>query len=221
MNCGFTYEIRDKTNPELVYYGSSELPTLEDRIKTHIYDFNYWKNTGFGYCSSYKLLEMGNWEAKMLKIVFFTIKWELHEQERKLIEYQTCVNEVIPNRTDAEYYQANKEKKTEWYEENKDKILQQKADYYQKNKDKLLNYNTDYREANQDKIKKQKAEWYQANKDKILEQNAEYRVKNKEKIKEQKNKKFLCDCGGKYTYINKSQHIKTNKHQNWVKSLSN
>jgi hypothetical protein len=157
MNCGFLYKLQDNTNPDLVYYGSSELTTLDECMKIHIHKFNDWKNTGKYYCYSFKVLERNNYTPILLKIVFFTIQWELQEQKRKLIEYQTCVNKFIPNRT--------------------------------------------------------KAEWYEVNKDKIKKQSADYRVKNKDKIK----KKFTCPCGGKYTYQNKVQHIKSNKHQDWLK----
>jgi len=161
MNVGFTYEIRDNSNPDLVYYGSSEMPSLEDRMKKHLSNFNSWKKTGAKYCSSFKVLELNNYKEILLKIVFFTIKWELREQERHLIEHRVCVNSNVPNRTDAEYKEANKEK-----------------------------------------IKEQRAEHYQA---------------NIENLKEKKNEKFNCPCGGKYTYINKSKHSKTKRHQNWLK----
>ena len=43
----------------------------------------------------------------------------------------------------------------------------------------------------------------------------EYREDNNDKIKEKKIQKHKCiECGGKYTNQNKSQHIKTKKHQN-------
>ena len=188
MNVGFTYEIRDKTNTDLVYYGSSELPSLEDRMKYHLKDFKYWKkNNDADYCYSFKVLEPNNYKATLLKIVFFTIKWELREQERHLIEYQTCVNNNVPNRTQAEHYQANKEK-----------IKEQKAEHYQANKE-------------------QKAEHYQANKEKIKEKIKEYQTENKDKINQRATKKFNCPCGGKYTGAHKSKHDKTNRHQNWLK----
>ena len=134
MNVGFTYEIRDKTNPDLVYYGSSELSTLDDRMKHHLQNFNNWKNNNNnGYCSSYKILELNNYKAEMIKIVFFTIKWELREQERKLIENNECVNHNIPNRTNAEYYQANREQlkeiNKEWREANKEHIKELNKEY--------------------------------------------------------------------------------------------
>ena len=188
MNVGFTYEIRDKTNTDLVYYGSSEMSSLEDRMKDHLSGFKHWKKTGAKYCSSFKLLELNNFKETLLKIVFFTIKWELREQERHLIEHRVCVNELIPNRTVAEYYQDNKEK-----------IKEQKAEYYQDNKEK---------------IKEQTAEYYQANKEKFKE----YRVENKDKINQRATKKFNCPCGGKYTHNQKSRHLKSKRHQNWLKT---
>ena len=140
MNVGVLYKIQDNLNPDLVYYGSSEL-SLDERIKKHIYDFNYWKNTGKNYCSSYRVLELGNWKPTLLKIVFFTIKWELWEHERKLIESNECCNHNIPNRTKAEYREDNKkhikEQKADYYQENKEHIKKQVADYKLKNKDKI------------------------------------------------------------------------------------
>ena len=203
MNVGFTYEIRDKTNTDLVYYGSSELPSLEDRMRNHLSSFKNWKNTGAGYCSSFKVLDLNNYKETLLKIVFFTIKWELREQERHLIEHRVCVNERIPNRTKAERYQANKEK-----------IKEQQADYYQANIEQRKEQQADYYQANIEKIKERHADYYQANIEKIKEQKAEYRAENKEKI----SKKFNCPCGGKYTHNHKSRHLKTKQHQNWLKT---
>jgi len=202
MNVGFTYEIRDKSNPDLVYYGSSELPALEDRMKSHLGGFKHWKNTGAGYCYSFKVLELNNYKATLLKIIFFTIKWQLHEQERHLIEYRVCVNENIPNRT-----------KAEWYRDNKEKIAKQRAEHYQANKEKSKEQSADYYQANIEQIKEQKAEWYQDNKENLKEYQTEYREANKETL----SKKFNCLCGGKYTHANKSTHNKSKRHQNWLK----
>jgi len=218
MNVGFTYEIRDKTNTDLVYYGSSEMPSLDDRLKLHLKDFKRWKNknTGASYYSSFKVLELNNYKATLLKIVFFSIKWELREQERHLIEYQTCVNENIPNRTKAEYYQANKEKFKEYhaehYQANQEKIKEYQSEYRVENKEKIKEYQAEYRAAN----KEYQSEHYQANREHILERNAEYYQANKEKIKE----KFNCLCGGKYTHQHKSTHDKSKRHQNWLCTLN-
>jgi len=244
MNVGFTYEIRDKSNPDLVYYGSSELPSLEDRMKIHVVGFNFWKNknTGAKYCSSYKVIELNNFKATLLKIVFFTIKWELREQERHLIEYRVCVNERVPNRTIAEWYQDNKKKIKEYQAVNKEKIKEQKKEYQAENREKIKEQKKVYREANKEHIKEKKkeyraenkekiAEYYQDNKEKIKEKVKEYQTENKEKIKEYQTeyreanrdkilKKFNCPCGGKYTHSHKSHHLKTKQHQNWLCTLN-
>lgn len=76
--------------------------------------------------------------------------------------------------------------------ENKNK----KSNKYQNNKEKLNQKNAEYRKNNKEKEKKRKAEWYQKNKEHILQQRierkeelkqkqAEYRKNNKEKINQQ------------------------------------
>jgi len=50
-----------------------------------------------------------------------------------------------------------------------------------------------------------KKEWEEDNKDKM----SKYREENKNKI----NEKIDCVCGGRYTHTNKSQHLKTRRHQ--------
>lgn len=44
----------------------------------------------------------------------------------------------------------------------------------------------------------------------------EYREKHKEKLKEHYSKRYECECGGRYTRANKSQHIKSKKHQKYM-----
>jgi hypothetical protein len=174
MNCGFTYEIRDKTDKSLVYYGSSELPTLKDRMDIHIQHFNAWKtNNDNVYCSSFKVLENDNYKYDIIEVVYFDTKYELREYERPLIEGQICVNKNVPNRTQKEWYEANPNYNKDYYQENKDKMKEQiqVADYYKNNKDKV-------------------------------------------------NKKFTCSCGGRYTHIHKARHIKSKKHQKWLKLQS-
>ena len=53
-----------------------------------------------------------------------------------------------------------------------------------------------------------------ANKDKKTSYNAAYNAANKDKS----NEKNKCDCGGKYTHDNKSKHIKSKKHIDYIES---
>lgn len=54
------------------------------------------------------------------------------------------------------------------------------------------------------------------NKDKRKETCRKYIEKNKDKINEKYNKKFICECGKKYTYINKSRHELSKKHLEFI-----
>ncbi len=118
-------------------------------------------------------------------------KDELCARERYFIENTDCINIVVPGRTQKE-----------WCEINKDKIKERKKEYYQKNKEQI---------SERDK------KYYQNNKDNKKEYDKKYYQNNKEII----NKKYNCDCGGKYTYYHKAKHFKTDKHQRYLKSQSN
>ena len=39
---------------------------------------------------------------------------------------------------------------------------------------------------------------------------------NDEAVKKQKNKKFNCECGGKYTACHRARHLKSPLHQNYI-----
>ena len=60
---------------------------------------------------------------------------------------------------------------------------------------------------------------YEDNKENIKDKNKEYREDNKDKIKEHKSKKCTCECGAIFTHGNKSQHIKTMKHQKYLNTI--
>jgi len=182
MNRGFTYYIRDKINKDLVYYGSSELPTVEDRMKLHLYSFNSWKKNKGKYCSSFKVLEKDNYEYDTIEVVWFDTKYELRQCERLLIERQVCVNKIIPNRTDKEYKIDNKEK-----------IKQYRIDNKEKRNEYIKQYHID-------------------NKEKLNERSKQYYIDNKEKILEQNNQKITCECGCVVSRRNIIRHCKSKKH---------
>ncbi len=56
------------------------------------------------------------------------------------------------------------------------------------------------------------AEWRQNHKEEIKE----YSIKYYQKHKKEKNKKYTCECRGTHSHQNKSQHVKTKKHQDWL-----
>ena len=71
----------------------------------------------------------------------------------------------------------------------------------------------EYRIDNADKLKQYRVD----NADKIKQ----YRIDNADKIKALKNVKFVCECGGKYTYGGKSIHFKSKKHSDYTNNPKN
>ena len=80
-------------------------------------------------------------------------------------------------------------------------------------------YYKEYNQLNKKKIKEYQKDWCDVNKDKIKEQKKQYRELHKAKISEQKNKKYDCECGGKYTHVHKNQHLKSKKHELFISSM--
>jgi hypothetical protein len=68
---------------------------------------------------------------------------------------------------------------------------------------------------NKDKIKRQVSDQYEKKEEKI-KQVKEYREKNKESLNAHAKERLVCECGGRYTRGNKSTHIKSKKHKDYV-----
>jgi len=92
-----------------------------------------------------------------------------------------------------------------------EEYLKQMKEWYNNNKEHVLNYKKEYCEKNKDKIK----EYQQKNKEHIAEQYKEYCEKNKEHIKE----KITCECGCVIRKRDLTTHKKTNKHLKLMKHL--
>jgi len=230
---GKIYTIRSYQTDDL-YIGSTT-QTLTKRLSTHKSNFKRWKNGKYSYTSSYDIIKYGDAYIELLELFPCSCKMELCRREGELIRSMDCLNKRIAGRTDKEYRDENKDKLKEYREENKDKTKEYDKEYYQENKDKRKEQQKEYCEANKDKLKIKKREYREANKDKIKDKLKEYYEANKEKLKiqakkyyeankeqskeysqankERLNHKINCECGGKYTYKNKSTHFKSQKHQ--------
>ncbi len=60
-------------------------------------------------------------------------------------------------------------------------------------------------------------EYYEKNKEIIIENSKQYYEFNKGKIKQRKSEIFMCECGVEIQKGSKLKHIKTLKHQNYIK----
>ncbi len=146
MKTGYIYKIWSVSNPEMVYYGSTQQQVCK-RLNDHRRDYDRWKKTNNRrlFTSSFLIIDMGEYEYATLESMEFEEKFELKNRERFYIENNTCVNCRVPNRTNKE-----------WYEENREILSEKKKIYAKANKEKFDDYNKKYQEENKEKIREQK-----------------------------------------------------------------
>ena len=122
-----------------------------------------------------------NWDMIVLIELNCKDKNEALRNERKYLEeLQATLNKVIPTRTTKEYNEQNKDKKIEYYEQNRYKILEQRKEYREHNKEKIAEANKEYAEQNKEKIAEYQKKYKEQNKDKKREYNQTYREKQRQ-----------------------------------------
>ena len=185
------YSIRSHQT-DLVYIGSTIQP-LHKRLYEHRKHYKRWLNDEYNYTTSYEVIQYDDHYIELVEEYPCNSKLELLRREGQVIrETENCCK-IIPSRT-----------KTEWYQDNRDKILEQMAKYYQDNKDKLVEIHANY---------------YQNNREKILEQIANYYQENRDKISKKGKVKVVCECGSEIRKSDLPRHKRTKKHQSYLESL--
>ena len=146
-----------------------------------------------------------NWNMIQIEAKSVANKLEKGSLEREWIEkLKPSLNSNIPTRTEKEYREDNKEKISEngkkYYENNKELIIEKTKEYREKNKEQIIE---------KDKIRKKI--YREANKEKVNEKAKEWRDNHREK--------FNCDCGGRYTNLNKTTHFKRKIHTDYLETI--
>lgn len=90
----------------------------------------------------------------------------------------------------------------------------------QQRKEQKKKCDRQYRENNKEYYKEYQREYRENNRDILSEKDREYYQNNKDIISEKKKEKFDCECGSTVRKSDKARHLKTNKHQNYIQSLS-
>ena len=80
----------------------------------------------------------------------------------------------------------------------------------EKNKDRYY--------ENYDKIRERTKIYYEKNKEYFAEKSKTYYRENIELVKEKQKIPLTCECGSVFTTTNKSQHLKSKKHQEFINS---
>lgn len=188
---GKIYKIVDLETDDC-YVGSTCEPTLARRLAKHISCYKCFEKGKGHFVSSYTILKNGNYDIQLIEEYPCENKMQLHSREGYWIKELNCINKKIAGRSKKEFYNDNKDKIKEYNQTNKNK----RKEYLEKNKEKIAIVKKQY-----DK------QYYEKNKDKIAEKHKKYC-----------QSKTICECGGKFTPTNKSQHEKTTKHTSFIES---
>ena len=168
----------NKTNK--CYVGST-ITSLNERLRTHKKDYKrYKKGLLTHFVTSFEIIENDNYEIILIENFYCNSKRELEEKERYYIENTDCINKIIPTRTKREYYQENKEE--------------------------IIEYQRKYREDNRELINEYHRKYYQEHKDELSKKASE---------------KITCECGSIVSRQHLLRHYKTNKHINFINNNNN
>ena len=231
------------------YIGSTTEP-LSKRMERHRKCHKRYLETGKVDTRCRLLFEefgVENCKIELLENYACMSKEELLRKEGEYIQSMECVNKCVAGRTPQEYKELHKERysknQKEWYEKNKEYVIQRnreyqekhkeevaqrRKDYYERNKEQINNKNKVYYENNFEKIKQHKAEyalnnkeflakknkeWYEANKEYVKEQMSKYYERKREEICSKKRETVECECGSIIRIHAKKRHERTTKHQ--------
>jgi hypothetical protein len=131
---GVIYMIKHKTDETKEYYiGSSK--DFKARCWEHKSNCNNQNRKQYNYKVYKYIRENGGWDCWNMILLYdypCKNKNELEQEERRAIkEYKSTLNQFIPCRTQKEYYQDNKVKKSQYNKEynevNKEEIAEKRA----------------------------------------------------------------------------------------------
>jgi hypothetical protein len=98
-------------DPELVYYGSTTLEKLCNRLSQHTSGFKHKNQTKV---TAHSLYEVGGVKIELVEDFPCENKDQLRAREAFYIRNNLCVNKKIPGRTPREYAKDHPEKTKEW-----------------------------------------------------------------------------------------------------------
>jgi len=206
---GIVYKIYCKDSSITdIYIGSTT--NFNNRRKRHKTACTNEKSKGYNYTVYQYIREHGgwdNWDIIEVEQCCAKDKDELLERERYWIRHlDTTLNKTIPGRTRKEWYQDNKEsviqRTRKYYQEHKEEIAQKKAEYRQEHKEEIAEYHKKYNIDNNTKLNKYRRNYYEKNKDILLEKQAKH---NKEKV--------TCECGSSVSRHCLTRHKTSHKHK--------
>ena len=136
----------------LIYVGSTCEQRLSQRLTKHVATYKQHLKNNYAYCSSYDIIEKGNYEIILLETCPCSTSEELRMRERFYKENINCINLKNPCKT--------KEDAREWIinyrNKNRDLVNAIARKSNNKNKEKKAFSHKQWREKNIDKVKEQR-----------------------------------------------------------------
>ena len=141
---GKIYTIRCHSDPSLVYVGSTA-STLTRRMSNHRSHRSLWLQGKKNFITSLEILKYDDCYIELYEHYPCSSKIELHKREGEIIRELQCVNKIVPCRETKEsqkecrkkYAEAYKIKSKQYYNTNRDKILENVANYKEQNREKI------------------------------------------------------------------------------------
>ena len=183
----------------LTYYGSTCM-SLAKRLHIHRRNFGQYQKNGKSFITSFKVLCNEDHKIVLVEEVKCDNKQQLLAREAHYIRNHNCVNKVIPNRTQREYYQDNKEH-----------ISEQHRHWHQDHREQIQEYIKQYNEDNKERLGEYRKQYHEDNREEILQKHKQYYQNNQEKV--------TCECGSLVSKFEKSRHIKSKKHIKFISSM--
>ena len=135
-----------------IYIGSTTQP-LYKRLGHHKGVYKESLTGKNKHITSFELIKLGDTRIELIEDFPCERKEQLNAREGYYIRLNKniCVNRCIAGRNKQEWYEANKDKVLEhqkqYREDNKDKVLEQKKQYYEANKAKIAEQQKQYKES--------------------------------------------------------------------------
>ena len=204
---------KDATNDDMVYIGSTK--DIDDRIRRHKNSCNNPNGRDYNLKIYKYIRDNGGWDEWTYEIID-EIEVALRDDAKKyegqyILKYDAInkLNDVVAGRSKKEYYEQNKEhllqKHKEWLEQNKEQLSQKHKEWLEQNKEQLSQYRKERYESNKEQILQKQKEWYERDKEQRLkdasiyrelnrallaQKQKEFRENNKEKLAQKRKEKY-------------------------------
>lgn len=127
---------------DLVYVGSTCGP-LSARKAQHMSKYRQWQNGKSHYYTSFEVCRYDSCQIVLVEDFPCERKDQLHARELHWIQTFNCVNKCNPGA-----YKNNPNYHAEYYETNKDSLLEYYREYYELNRDSINEKKREYRATN-------------------------------------------------------------------------